>query len=212
LVNNQWDWEHKDNNKKGKQQGNREVSIEDGTKGEVKGNGKQDGTQQPQLQPTKGRTVLPILLKETPSIKTIALIGPHSISQRGLVGDFYGDAICPGENNKHHREQGCVPTLNASIAQVIADEAANRGVGVGGASVGAGAGGASVGAGDGAGAGAGRVALLVEPGVTITGTNLSGIPAAVAAVRVSDVVLLAVGYDNSVRCTFSNQTLHLRCH
>lgn len=64
--------------------------------------------------------VLPLPLTGA-ALKSVAIVGPHAISQRDLLGDFYADAFCPGSNNKTNREQGCVPTIAASIAEVLAD-------------------------------------------------------------------------------------------
>jgi beta-D-xylosidase 4 len=63
-------------------------------------------------------SVLPLLGMK--SLKSIAVVGPHAISQRGLLGDFYGDAFCPGINNRSTRAQDCVPTIAASLINVLA--------------------------------------------------------------------------------------------
>jgi beta-glucosidase-like glycosyl hydrolase len=63
--------------------------------------------------------VLPLPLK-SPTLKSVAVVGPHAVTQRDLLGDFYADAFCPGTNSPSHREVGCVPTIAASIMNVLA--------------------------------------------------------------------------------------------
>ncbi len=65
------------------------------------------------------RDTLPIDVQNA-ALKTVAVVGPHAISQRGLVGDFYGDALCPGVNNRSVRAQDCVRTIGASLIDALA--------------------------------------------------------------------------------------------
>ena len=66
-----------------------------------------------------GKPVLPIALG-SPALKTVAVVGPHAVTQRDLLGDFYGDAFCPGVNTQSERAQDCVPTIGASVVNVLA--------------------------------------------------------------------------------------------
>jgi xylan 1,4-beta-xylosidase len=100
-----------------------------------------------------------------PSLATVAVVGPHAVTQRELVGDFYEDALCPGPNTAANRSAWCVPTLGASVADVLA------------------------------GAGRGDVSVLVSRGVDVVSNDTSGVAAALAAVAAADVVVLAVGFD-----------------
>lgn len=54
------------------------------------------------------------------SIRTLAVVGPHAVTQRELVGDFYEDAICPGPSTSMNRSAWCVPTIGASFADTLA--------------------------------------------------------------------------------------------
>lgn len=65
------------------------------------------------------KNILPLSLSNL-SLKTIAVIGPHAITQRDLLGDFYADAFCPGINTPQSRSQDCVPTFGASVVNVLA--------------------------------------------------------------------------------------------
>ena len=62
--------------------------------------------------------VLPLRLS---SISALAVVGPHAVSQRELLGDFYGDAFCPGNNTPGRAVDSCVPTLGGSIADLCAN-------------------------------------------------------------------------------------------
>jgi len=66
-----------------------------------------------------GAPALPIALAGA-KLKTVAVVGPHAVTQRDLLGDFYADAFCPGVNNKSDRAQDCVPTIGASVVNVLA--------------------------------------------------------------------------------------------
>jgi beta-glucosidase-like glycosyl hydrolase len=63
--------------------------------------------------------VLPLRLSNN-ALKVMAVVGPHAVSQRALLGDYYGDAFCAGNNTPGHAVDSCVPTLGASIADVCA--------------------------------------------------------------------------------------------
>ena len=63
--------------------------------------------------------VLP-LRAAAPGLRTIAVVGPHAVTQRDLLGDFYGDSFCPGVNNRTTRAADCVPTLGAAVAAYLA--------------------------------------------------------------------------------------------
>ena len=103
----------------------------------------------------------------SPALTSLAIVGPHAVSQRDLLGDFYSDAFCAGINNRSTRAAGCVPSFaSAALAYLGA-------------------------------AGRGDVAVSVARGVDITGSDASGIPAALAAVAAADVTLLALGYSNA---------------
>ena len=65
------------------------------------------------------RSVLPISMADA-KLKAVAVVGPHAVTQRDLLGDFYADAFCPGVNNKSSRAQDCVPTIGASVVNVLA--------------------------------------------------------------------------------------------
>lgn len=54
------------------------------------------------------------------ALRKLAVVGPHAVTQRDLLGDFYGDAFCPGINNKTARAAGCVPTFGAAAAEWLA--------------------------------------------------------------------------------------------
>jgi beta-glucosidase-like glycosyl hydrolase len=112
------------------------------------------------------KSLLPIDLANSPALKSIAVVGPHAVTQRDLLGDFYADAFCPGVNNQSVRQQGCVPTIASSIMNVVATARPD-------------------------------VAVSVARGVQVSGGDLSGVPAAVAAVNAADVVFLCVGYNNA---------------
>ena len=62
---------------------------------------------------------LPVALGNA-ALKAVAVVGPHAVSQRDLLGDFYGDAFCPGNSTRGHVASGCVPTLASSILDVLA--------------------------------------------------------------------------------------------
>lgn len=96
----------------------------------------------------------------------VAVVGPHAVSQRALLGDFYEDAFCPGVTNRSQRAEGCVPQIGASLEQVLRASIGWKGE------------------------------VRIEPGCDIESTNATGIAAAVAAAAWADVVVLAVGYDN----------------
>ncbi len=51
-----------------------------------------------------------------PALKTVAVVGPHAVTRRDLLGDFYGDAFCPGKTDKDVRADGCVTTFSEAIA------------------------------------------------------------------------------------------------
>lgn len=63
--------------------------------------------------------VLPLDVRSA-ALKTVGVVGPHAVSQRGLIGDFYGDAFCPGISNRSVRAQDCVPTIGASLVNALA--------------------------------------------------------------------------------------------
>lgn len=108
----------------------------------------------------------------TPAVSKVAVIGPHSVSRRGLLGDFYSDAFCPGVSNRSSRADGCVPTIGDSIRSELA---------VGGVT---------------SEFMASGIEVRVEEGCDVDSNVTSGIPAAVSAASWADVVVLAVGYDN----------------
>ncbi len=110
--------------------------------------------------------VLPLRLSSS-ALKAVAVVGPHAVSQRALLGDYYADAFCPGNNTGHpkHLVDSCVPTLGASIAEVCASPRPD-------------------------------VEVLIAEGVGFVANNSDGVPAALAAVAAADVVVLAVGYTN----------------
>ena len=56
----------------------------------------------------------------SPALRTVAVVGPHAVSQRDLLGDFYGDAFCPGVSNRTTRAADCVTTLGAAVAEYLA--------------------------------------------------------------------------------------------
>jgi beta-D-xylosidase 4 len=111
------------------------------------------------------KNILPLSLSDT-NFKTIAVVGPHAMTQRDLLGDFYADAFCPGINTPQTRAEDCVPTFGASVVNVLASSRPD-------------------------------VEVIVSQGVSIAGSNLSGIPIAIDAVNISDVCLLLVGYNNA---------------
>jgi beta-glucosidase len=55
------------------------------------------------------------------SLHGVAVVGPHAITHRDLLGDFYGDAFCPGaDQTPNKRAEDCVPTIGGSIADLLA--------------------------------------------------------------------------------------------
>lgn len=48
----------------------------------------------------------------------IAVVGPLGLAQSALLGDYYGDAYCPGGNGTKPLPSFCVPTIAAAIAAV----------------------------------------------------------------------------------------------
>lgn len=110
--------------------------------------------------------LLPLSLA-SPALRSVAVVGPHAASQRDLLGDFYADSFCPGNNTPQSRAQGCVPSLGSSLLAVLGE------------------------------AGRGDVGVAVERGVEVTGSDASGIPAALAAVASADLTLIALGYSNA---------------
>ena len=44
---------------------------------------------------------------------------PHAITRRDLLGDFYGDAFCPGNSTARDRVDGCVPTIGGSVRELL---------------------------------------------------------------------------------------------
>lgn len=111
------------------------------------------------------KMTLPLSLADM-SLQTIAVVGPHAVTQRDLLGDFYADAFCPGINTPQSRAQDCVPTFGASVANVLATSRPD-------------------------------IEVIISQGVSIAGSNLSGIPAAIDAVNSSNLCLLIVGYNNA---------------
>lgn len=61
----------------------------------------------------------PVLPLDAASLSSIAVVGPHAVSRRPLLGDYYEDAFCPGITNRSVRADQCVPTIGASIAQAV---------------------------------------------------------------------------------------------
>ena len=47
----------------------------------------------------------------------VALLGPLGSAQEALLGDYYADSVCPGDNGFSNKVgYGCVPTLAAALA------------------------------------------------------------------------------------------------
>jgi len=61
--------------------------------------------------------VLP--LRPSSAWKRVAVVGPHATSRRDLLGDFYGDAFCPGVSNRSVRSDDCVPTFGESVSNYL---------------------------------------------------------------------------------------------
>ena len=53
------------------------------------------------------------------TLPSIAIVGPHAVSQRALLGDFYADAFCPGNSTPGQRAEQCVPTVGSSITALL---------------------------------------------------------------------------------------------
>ena len=53
------------------------------------------------------------------TLQSIAVVGPHAVSQRALLGDFYADAFCPGNSTPGQRAEQCVPTVASSVAALF---------------------------------------------------------------------------------------------
>jgi beta-D-xylosidase 4 len=105
-----------------------------------------------------------ILPLKASSVQSIAVIGPHAVSRRDLLGDFYADAFCPGKSTPAVRADQCVPTIGGSVSTLLGSSAK----------------------------------VHVEAGVSMVGpANVSSTATAVAAAMSSDVVILAVGYNNA---------------
>ena len=112
--------------------------------------------------------VLPLALP--PALRAVAVLGPHAVSKRDLLGDFYGDAFCPGVSNRSQRADSCVPTFGDAVVDALAAR------------------------------GRGDVAVTVAEGVAIGAPDASGAAAAeaVAAAAAADVTLLFLGYSTAL--------------
>eukprot|EP00759_Apiculatamorpha_spiralis_P036763 PhF_6_TR37047/c0_g1_i2/m.54220/K15920/XYL4; beta-D-xylosidase 4 len=88
----------------------------------------------------------------------LAVIGPHALSQRGLLEDYFGDHVCYGPGATANFD--CINQIGPQIAS---DNGASM--------------------------------TSVVLGVTVSGNDASGIPAAVQAATSADVVILALGLD-----------------
>jgi beta-glucosidase-like glycosyl hydrolase len=111
---------------------------------------------------------LPLALP--PSLRALAVLGPHAVSKRDLLGDFYGDAFCEGISNRTQRADACVPTFGDAVVDALAAR------------------------------GRGDVAITVAEGVAIDAPDASGAAAAtaVAAAAAADATLLFLGYSNAL--------------
>ena len=61
---------------------------------------------------------------KTTGVDAIAVVGPHAITQRELLGDYYADAFCPGNSTASKQTDQCVPTVASSIAALLDESVA----------------------------------------------------------------------------------------
>lgn len=68
---------------------------------------------------TNNGNLLPIDLY-APTLTAVAVVGPHSVTTGQLLGDYYGDAYCPGPTTPSNKSQSCVVSLGAATTQLLA--------------------------------------------------------------------------------------------